>query len=263
MSDTFWLSDGTNTLILDNEVTQVNLGNVKREFSVKDYIGADGGILTGTGNLKSRKLTISRKEKAEDGDQSAWNSRRTEYLQWFMKNKNEDIYLYIRDGEDSFTVRTLVYCDNVGNEKYKYIKVSDDRDISLVMPAGILENTTVTSYTGFTGLSGFGNISLSPEIGGINDVPGIWSITPNATLNTAKIWIGESIGFTIAGPFDVSNEVIYDHRDNTFSIAGVNYSIYNYLQSGGRFVMPAGTDTIYYYFSASVDLELTLYERYI
>lgn len=259
----YYLFDGTDTLNLDDTVQEITLGGLKRDFKVKDYIGANGGIITGTGNFGQRKFVISRKEKAESGDDSAWNSRRSDYLQWFLKNKYTDVWLYVENGEGTIIARTIVYCTDIGSEKYKFLKISDARSITLVSPSGVFEKTTTTDYTGYTGLSGSGSITLSPAIASMVDTPGIWSITPNATLNSAKIWIAESIGFTIAGPFSSGDELIYNHSTNTFTIAGVSYNIANYLQSGGRFVMPSGTTTIYYYFSASIDLELSINERYV
>lgn len=259
----YYLYDGSSTLVLEDTVSGLSLGGLKRSFGVSDFIGADGGVISGTGTLGSRKFVISRKEKVESGDGSAWNSRRSDYLRWFLKNKDVDIWLYVEDGESSIVSRTLVYCLDIGTEKYKNIRISDSRSITLISPSGVFEETTATNYTGFTSLTGFGSITLSPAIASMLDVPGIWTINPNATLNTAKIWIAESIGFSLAGPFTSGVDIIYDHRENTFTLGIITYNINNYLQSGGRFTIPSQTSTIYYYFSASVDLELSIYKRYV
>lgn len=259
----YYLKTGSDTLVLEDTVSELSLGGIKREFGVTNFIGADGGVVTGSGSIGSRKFTISRKEKVESGDGSAWNSRRSDYLKWFLKNKDVDVWLYVEDGESSIVTRTLVYCTDIGSEKYKNIRISGDRSITLVSPSGVFESTTTTDYTGYTGLTGYGSITLSPAVDSMLDVPGIWTINPNATLNTAKIWIAESIGFSLAGPFSSGVDIIYDHKENTFTLGIITYNISNYLQSGGRFTIPSDTATIYYYFSASVDLDLSIYKRYI
>jgi len=82
----YWLSDGTNTLVIEDTVNEIEFGGIKRDFEVERFVGAHGGIVNGLGNIGERTFSISRKEKAGAGEATAWNSRRENYLKLFLNN---------------------------------------------------------------------------------------------------------------------------------------------------------------------------------
>jgi hypothetical protein len=149
----FWLQDeDANILELDSTVQELTLGGNKRGFSVSEFLGANGGSVRGWGAYSQKEFLVSRKEKVEGSDATAWNSRRNAFMVWFTKPRYKAVYLHIKTGEGDVELKTRVYCEEIPEDKYKFYRISDTRSFKLFAPSGTFENVTATTgdktYTG-------------------------------------------------------------------------------------------------------------------
>lgn len=264
MPNYFYFSCGNDTLILDSNVTSFNIGAIKRSFDFQKFSGSHGGTISGAGDISERTFTISRKERSITGGATFWNTRRLEYLAWFLRNANEIVYLNILDATGTYYIRTRVYCTNIGAEKVKHFGSTDDRDITLISPTGYFEKTTAVNSDTFAGNNDYGVLTIA-AVQGILEVPFIWTFHPNEPVSTIKIWTAESNGFHLefSPSFADGKTIIYNNVDNSLTINGISYDVNNYLVKGNRFNVPVSTTEISFYVSAEVDISYSYYPRYI
>lgn len=259
----FWLQDDdSNTLELESNVPVLTLGGTTRSYKVDNYAGAPGGILRGFGTPAAKKFKFTRREKTEDGDNNAWNSRRNAFLRWLTFPKWKNLWLYIRNGEDTFTVKTQVYISKVGDEKYKYIKVSDDRTIELISPSGLFKKTTANTDT--LAITGSTSQSLAVTNNGTWEASIQCKFTPTADQTLFSVWIADSYGFILEKTsFPASEQIVYDTDDNSLTIDGETQLLSQYLTGGSIFNLPAGSSTLYIQCSGAGSFAYSYYERYV
>jgi hypothetical protein len=260
----FWLQDDdSNTLDLDDTVQELTLGGNGRGFSVISYLGANGGSIRGWGSYTAKEFIVSRKEKAETGDGSAWNSRRSDFIKWFTRPRYKNIWLYIRNGEDTFTVRTKVFCEEIPDDKYKFYRISDSRAFKLISPSGVFEDITAT-----TGTEVFATSVIRSEIavinGGTIDAPAIFSYTPTATSVVFKVTLYDNFGFTLTvTDINSGDKISYNTANGSLTIAGVTRNPAQFLTSGSLFNLQAGESNIYVSASEAGTFDYSFNARYI
>lgn len=256
----FWLSDGTNTLELDNNIQEMTLGGNKRNYKVVPFAGAAGGFIRGFGTANSKKFIVRRKELAEGGDSSFYNSRRNDYLSWFTRPAYEEIYLYVRDGEDSFTVRTRVYVENIGSEKFSFVRITDMRDIALISPKGLFENITASTDTEAITGSSAQNVSFTNL--GTWETPIILKFTPTANETLFNVELADQFGVNLSGQFLAGKEIAYNTADNSLTIDSETQNTGQFLTSGGSFNIPPGDVTLKVQTSGPGSFSYEFNERY-
>lgn len=240
----FWLQDeDSNTLALDDNVQELTLGGNKRAFKVIEFAGAAGGFIRGFGTPGPKRLIVKRKEKAEAGDSTAWNSRRNDYQSWFTRSRTNKVWLYIRNGEDTFTIRTRVYATDIGDDKYKFMRITDMRDIVLTMPKGVYENVTATTATVAITSSSTQSIALTNN--GLWETPITCKFTPTGDESLFSAQIADQYGFQLEKTsFLAGLEIIYNTGTNALTIDGETESLPQFLTAGGVFNIPAGSSTL-------------------
>lgn len=253
--------DESITLSLDDNAQELAIGGVSRNFDIVDYMGADGGYLKGFGNYSSRKIKISRKEKAEGSDGSAWNSRRTDWMAFFTKPAYEDWYLYILDGEGTSTYRALCYCEETSEDKYTFIRISDMREFSLIIPEGVFTKTTST--TDSLSITSDNEHSMSFTNNGLIECAPTFNYTPTGNEESFAVKISEEFGFLLAGTFIAGSEISYNMATGILTIGGAMVNIANYLVKGSPFKIRSGTTTLYITCSGAGSFDYEFYERTI
>lgn len=248
------------TLDLGANVQEITLGDNRRDYKVTAFAGSAGGYIRGFGTPGSKKFKVGRQERVESGDTTAWNSRRTTFMKWFTRTRTEDIFLYIRDGEDTFTVRTLVYCTKIGADKIKQQKITDIRSFELISPKGIYENIVAdTDSEAVT--TGDNTVSVSND--GMWETPIICKFTPTGDETKFGVQITDQFGFVLEkNNFDAGLEIVYDTSDNSLTIDGGIISTVSYLTAGGIFMLPPGDTDLTVTVSGAGTFEYEFTERY-
>lgn len=262
MADSFWLYDGTNTLVLDSTVQEINIGGIKRDYNVKEYSGAPGGQIRGFGVPGPRKFMVTRLERAEGTDINFWNSRRNDFVKWATKARYETVYLYIRNGEDNLTVRARCYPSVIGSDKSSFFKITDEKEFELLIPDGLFsdiatttENKTITNGTPHT---------LNITNNGTWEAPGQFKFTPTADESLFQVEIGDQFGFRLeSSPFTAGKQIVYDTYDNSLTVAGVPVQLSQFLTKGSVFNIPQGDSTLNILTSGAGSFQLTYNARYV
>lgn len=258
----FWLQDqDSNILNLDNSVQMISLGGNSRNYKIVDYAGAPGGAIRGFGNPGPKKFKVSRKEKAESGDITAWNSRRNDYLKFFTLSRYKKLWLYVRDGEDTFTVRTEVIVDKIGDDSYKYYRITDNvKSISLISPKGLFEN--ITASTGSQAIPDATEQTVTITNNGIWETPAIFSFTPTGAETLFQVKLTDEYAFRIEGSFTAGSIISYNTADNSLTIGGLDANSAQYITGGSVFNVPPGQDDIYVLCSGAGLFAWSYNERY-
>jgi hypothetical protein len=265
----YWLQDkDANTLDLGLNVQQITLGANKRDFKVTSFAGAPGGFIRGFGTPDPKKFVVSRQERIQNGDVTAWNSARMEFMKWFTRSRTEDIYLHIKLGDESIETKTLVYCTKLGADKFKNQKITDSRPFELISPKGILEKIP-PAETGSEEISeqdiidGDGNITIPVTNDGLWETPLICEFTPTGDEFTFGVQTADQFGFVLTGvPFPAGKKIIYNTGDNSLSIDGIIQKTINFLTSGGVFNLPPGDSDLVVNVSGAGNFTYIFTERY-
>jgi hypothetical protein len=239
----FYITDLTTTIALDDTVSELILGGNKRSFNVVEYAGSNGGILKGNGNYSPKTFKVSRREYAVGTNETAWNSRRSLFMQMVTKAYYIPIYLYVQYTEYAIVMRTRIYCTDIPEDKYKYIKVSDIRSFTFVSPDGFYEDVAVTTVTEAitTGAEqavevvNYGNI----------DCPMICKFTPTGNETIFQVLIYNNYGFRLEGSFTAGIQITYNTETGAMTIGGSVVNAKQYLTQGNVFEIPTGTSNIY------------------
>lgn len=235
----FWLYDGTNTLDLDATVQELKLGGSKRSYKVAPFAGSAGGFIRGFGTVGSKTFSFSRKEKVEGSDITAWNSRRNDLASWALRSRTENIYLRIRDGENSFTVQTLIYFTEIGVDKYKNYRITDMKEYKMISPKGVLENIVAT--TGSQAVVE-GDNTVTVVNSGIMECPIKCKFTPTGIESKFGTRIADQFGFVLEKLYFSSGlQIVYDTADNRLTIDGESQKVTQFLSSGSVFMLPPGS----------------------
>jgi hypothetical protein len=258
----YWLYDGTNTLELDERIVKLSLGGNKRAFSFKNYMGANGASIRGFGEYSTKKFILTRIEKAESGDLSAWNSRRNDFMIWATKARVTDVWLYQKDGENSITMRTKVYFSKIPSDQYDHLLISKERPFELISPSGVWENTTATTDTEAITSSVEQTVSITNN--GNIEAPIQCKFTPTGNETLFSCYLYNNYGFTLERSFfTAGQQIIYDTEDNVMTIAGTEVELAQYLTAGSVFNIPTGTFNLYVKCSGPGTFAYSFNQRYI
>jgi hypothetical protein len=261
VADHFWLQDDdANKLILDSTVQELTLGGNKRAFKVVEFLGAAGGFVRGFGNVSQKKFIVTRTEKIESGDETAFNSRRFDFTKWFSYPRWKNIWFYILDGESSITMRTKVYAVQIPEDKYKYYHIATGRSFMLVSPKGIFENTTADTDTEAITSSLEQTVSITND--GIWDTPIKLKFTPTGNETVFQVRKTDNFSVRLEGNFNAGDQVVYDTADNSLTIDGVEQNPTQYITSGSVFNIDPGTQDLYVKTSGAGTFAYEFNERY-
>jgi hypothetical protein len=251
----------SNTLNLDNELNELTLGGNKRRFQFLDYAGQSGSALRGIGAYSKKQFIVTRTETIESGDASAWNSKRNDFMKYFTVPSYLDTYLYCQDGEQSKTLRTKVFCEQIPDDKYKNFRISDKRAFKLTSPSGVWENTSST--TGSVAITGSTEQSTSLTNNGILECPMTISFTPTGAETSWRIKIFEGYGIRFGGTFTAGVKYSYNMKTGKLTRGGAEVNAAQFIAAGSPFQLPIGTTTAYIKTSGAGTFEYAYNERYI
>lgn len=238
----FWFYDGTDTFDFEDYIQELMIGGNKRRYKVGEFLGSAGGFIRGFGSPGPKKITMSRKEKVEGTDITAWNSRRKDFQKWCTKSRTQDIYLRIRDGENSYTVEALIYCTKIPGDKYKNYRISDMRTFEFVCPKGILENISATTDSDSV-ISGDNTIAITNN--GLWEAPLECKFTPTGAETKFGVRIADQFGFVLEKlSFAAGKQIVYNTGDNSLTIDGEVQKTAQFLTSGGVFNLPSGSNDL-------------------
>ena len=212
------------------------------------------------GNFSPKIFKIQHSEYAESGDETAWNSRRRDFIKLFCKDVMDAIWIYQLDGESVNEMRTRVYATDLPNDKIKYIKHFEDREIELIAPDGVWTYTTPVSDSEAI----LGATEQTKDIvndGLINACP-IFSYTPTGNQTSFQVKLTEGFMFRLDGSFANAKTVSYNMRNGELVIDSAVVDASNYLTLGSPFALPASsTSTVYITCSGAGLFEYTFYSR--
>lgn len=262
----FWLYDGTNTLDIDATVNGLSLGGSKRNFDVIEFAGSNGGSIRGFGNYQPKTIIVTRKERAEGTDATAWNSRRNDLMKWFTRPAYQTIYFYVKDGEASNTLRTRVYCQELDQDSYKYYRVTEnERAFKLISPTGYFENVTAnTNALSPLAITSNTEQTITFTNNGNIECPLLCQFTPTANETSFQVNLAEGYGFKLEETYFLAGqEIIYDTSNGGLTINGAAQSPLQFLTAGSIFQIPPGSVTLYITCSGAGSFEYSFNERYI
>jgi hypothetical protein len=262
----YWLyfidgSGSSNTLNLDNELNELSLGGSKRRFKFLDYAGQSGSALRGIGSYSKKEFILTRTETAETGDASAWNSKRNDFMKYATVPVYQDLWLYSQNGEQTLTLRTKVYVEQIPADKYKFYRISDKRAFKATSPSGVWESTTAT--TGTTAITGSTEQQIAITNGGILECPMTISFTPTVSETSWRVKIFEGYGIRFSGTFAAGVQVSYNMKTGKLTVGGAEVSAAQYIAAGSPFQIPSGANTIFFKSSGAGSFAYSFNERYV
>lgn len=260
----YWLyldDDSSATLDLDDEINELTLGGNKRRFKFLDYAGQSGAAVRGFGSYGKKSFLVTRIDKVEGSDVTAWNSRRNDFMQHFTTPAYKTQYLYCKDGENSLTLRTRVYCEEIPADKYKNYRITDKRTFKVVSPSGVWESTTATTDT--LAITGSAEQQLSITNSGILECPMTINFTPTAAETSWRVKIFEGWGIRFSGTFAAGVQVSYNMKTGKMTIGGAEVNAAIYIAAGSAFQLPSGTTTAYIKCSGAGSFSYSFNARYI
>jgi hypothetical protein len=259
----WYLSDGTNTLNLGSNCTELKLGGSKRSYKTDEFVGANGGVLKGFGNYSAKSFEITFQLRASNGQVTYHNSTRTLINQWFTRMVYESIYLYVVTSDTSpVTKRTLVFCTNIGDEKISYQRGFISKSYTVISPTGYFEDTTAA--TGSLAITDSSVNIVSVTNAGDIDTPIKLKFTPTGNETYFQVEIFDTHGVKLGATyFNAGNKIIYDTNDNSLTIAGQEVNLTNYLISGSTFNLSPGINLLYVQCSGAGLFEYEYNSRYI
>jgi hypothetical protein len=261
MANHFWLQDDdANTLILDSTAQELTLGGNKRAFKIVEFLGAAGGYVRGFGNVSQKKFIVTRTEKIESGDETAFNSRRFDFTKWFSYPRWKNVWFYVLDGESSITMRTKVYAMQIPEDKYKYYHIATNRSFMLISPKGIFENTTAD--TGSESITSAVEQAVEVTNDGIWDTPIKLKFTPTANESLFQVRKTDNFSVRLEGAFAAGDKIIYDTADNSLTIDSIEQNPTQYITRGSVFNIDPGTQDLYVTASGAGLFEWEFSERY-
>jgi len=257
----FWLSDGTTTLDLGDNVKEISLEGGKRNFDIVDFALSNGGYIRGVGSYSARKFSVTRDDFIQANENIAWNQRRTDFMKWFTKPVYASLYLNMQYSTDAITLRTRVYPTKLGKDTFKNSwNYNDGRDFELVSPTGIWEETTAIAANVSITSTNEQTVTIS-NTGMLESAP-IFSFTPDSASATIfQVKISEGYGFRLEGSF--STVIISYYMSNgKLTVDGAEVDATNYLSAGSPFLFPI-TSTAFYVTASSGVFNYSFNKRYI
>lgn len=256
-----YINDGSSdTLELDEKSNEVVLGGNKRAFKIEEFAASNGGYLRGIGNYSAKEISITRREKAENGDTTAWNSRRHDFEKFFTLPPYKDLYFYMLDGEGTTTVRTKIVPIKLPEDKYKNYRISDDRDYKCKSITGIWES--INSSSGTVAITGSAEQNTSVTNDGIVEAKTIFYFTPTAGETSWEVKLNEEYGFLISGVFNAGEQIEFNMNTGILKINNAITEATSYLTKS-PFLIPPGTSTLYVTCSGAGTFGYQIYERWV
>ena len=220
-------------------------------YKMNDVIG-DGGMVSGSGNLKSRTAKITRVFTREN------ESERDEFISWFTKAPYEEIYL--RKTTTSFDGIQRVYPMLSGGEGFGTRNFNYSKEISfeMLMPDPYFESTAATSST-FT-LTSTSLHSTSISISGQRIFPSFLFI-PTGACNLLDVKTADGFGFHIEYNFQAGSSVVISTTGSDIYCEVEGERIGGYFSANSKpFDLYTGTNNLYITGSSGT-LTLTYYGR--
>jgi hypothetical protein len=258
----FWLYDGTNTYSLDDNVVSLVIGSVNRNYEVKNFAGADGGYITGDGNLSTNTISFSRKNRLDSTAGTAWNAARNILINWFTKTKSEDIYLRILNGEGTDTYETKIKPFNKGDIQFTTLGITNAESFEFVSEWGYFQK--ITAETDTLAITDNTEHSLSVTNGGNIETPIECNFTPTGAESLFQVTLADSYGFRLEKTnFAAGVEIKYTTADGKLYFDDVEQKASQYLTAGSVFKIPPGTFYLYILCSGAGSFDYSFNEREI
>lgn len=257
----YWLDDESSTYALDSNAYNINLGTPKRRYSLKEYVGAHGGYIQGTGLYETREIRIDVRFTNVGGN-NTWTTTRNNLWNWINKAKHETLWLYIKHNDDSTETRVRVYPTPSGSEIYDFINVSKEFGIRFLCEKPYFQNTTAS--TGSETVTDSSEHTFSINNTGKLETSCQFKFTPTADATSFQVEIANNYGFTLEKvSFPAGSQIVYDTANGALTIGGVSYNARQYLTSGSIFNLPIGTNSVYVTCSGAGTFAYTFYTRWI
>jgi hypothetical protein len=258
----FWLSDDdSNTLDLDENVTEISMGSMKRSFSIIDNMGTNGGTIRGFGTFKSRTFEVSRRDYATGSETNFVNDTRDNFLKFFTAQRTKNIYFNVRSADDTKTYRTKVYTTDIGADKFNYITINESKSFKLISPTGIFYDITETTDT--TSISANVEETISLSVNGTIESPLICEFVPDTNCSLFQVIRNDDFGFRLQGDFTAGQKIAFNTATNELSIAGVLQKTSQFLTGGSLFNLFADTTELYVLADQDGDFSYRYNARYI
>ncbi len=262
MADQFWLQDDDDSLILDVNVQEFSLGSLSRDYKIERYAGSNGGTVKGVGSFSDRKFTISRKEKAQSGDTTAFNQSRLDFLKIFTKERWNNLYLHMLLGDGTKEYKTLVIPTDIDSDNLKSFLISESKKITFVSPSGIFEN--INQSSGSLAITGSDVQSLTITNNGILPTPCRFGFTPTSDETLFRCYVADNYGFQLEFvTFTAGKQILFNTANSAMTIDGQDVQTSQYLSSGGLFNLKSGDNTVYVKCSGAGTFNYYFYDRII
>ena len=260
--DNLWLQDEYgNKLILDNRVINMNIGTLKRDYTVEEFAGAAGGQIKGFGKIKSRKLSVKVIDfVANTTEDNFFNSSRDSFLIYMTKARYINMWLYMNRA-DGKTVRALCYVQEIGGNNFSSVKYSDPTEFVILLPKGLYENVSPSTQT--KTIIDSSEHTLIFTNNGLYNCPGRFKFTPTANETSFRVELADQFGFILQGSFLAGKEIVYNTGNNILTINGLYVPLKQYLTGGYLFNLPVGNVELVIQCSGAGNFELEYNERFI
>jgi hypothetical protein len=259
----FWLSENGSTEILnlDNSVIELEIGGVKRAFNIEEFGGSNGGYFKGFGNITSRKIKVTRIDKAAQGDATAFNSDRNDFMKWFTKEAWQTTYFNILDGEGVNTYQAEVKCGVIPEDKYKFYRITDGRAFTLLLKDGLFTSTSESS--GSLAITGSTQQTTTITVGGNIGVWPTFKFTPTGLESSFQVSVADGWKFTLSGTFAAGVQLSYNMQNGELLIDNATVNVGAYLTGGSPFPLKVGDNTVYVLCSGAGLFEYNYYNRVV
>jgi hypothetical protein len=173
----------------------------------------------------------------------------------------QDLWLYSQNGEQTLTLRTKVYVEQIPADKYKFYRISDKRAFKATSPSGVWESTTAT--TGTTAITGSTEQQIAITNSGILECPMTINFTPTANETEWRVKIFEGYGIKFSGTFLAGVVISYDMKTGKMTFDGAEVTPAQYITGGSPFQIPTGSNTIFFKASGAGSFTYSFNERYV
>lgn len=260
----FYNDTTSTTYNLDDNVINLNLGGVKRNFTIAEYAGADGGHLKGDGSYRSNIITISKRNISDATSDTAWNANRNTINKLLTIPKSNMLYLYIRNGEDTKTYRTRVIPMDRGAETWGYLTITDPVSYNFRSLWGYLEIIPGSETTDTLAITGSTEQTLSVTNAGNIETPIECNFTPTGAESLFQVTLADSFGFRLEKTnFAAGVEIKYTTADGKLYFDDIEQKASQYLTGGSVFKIPPGTFNLYILCSGAGSFDYSFKERVI
>lgn len=223
------------TFDIDTEAISVTLPGVERTYEQKELF-RDGCYIDGFGQFKPGKISFTKKFRANGGG-TAWNSLRMAVMRWIGMPKYKKLYFYLRNSDETKTLRARVYPSSRGEEAYSSLNLSDDISFDFLMENAYFEDTENT-YKNTMLSSAYQEFEFSQD--GILSVPPLIEFTPKQEFWVFQVEIAEAYGFRLESNFKADIKIQFDCATGKSWIDDKEVSG---IQTGGSvFNLPSGTN---------------------